>query len=64
VPSAEYDLDPMKVESQARIIAHSITMVDLLRKITDYAEESPGNLPNQLMDLVGRAREVVRQLEN
>jgi hypothetical protein len=54
----------MKVESQARIIAHSITMVDLLRKITDYAEESPGNLPNQLMDLVGRAREVVRQLEN
>lgn len=64
VPSAEYDLDPQKIESQARIIAHSLSMVDLLRKISDYAEESPGNLPNQLMDLIARGRELLKEIEN
>lgn len=64
VPSAEYDLDPHKVESQAKVIANSLACVSLLRKITEYAEDSPGNLPNQLMDLLVQAREVIKRIEN
>lgn len=63
VPGAEYDRNPADVEWQARVISHALNCVHLLRSISDYAEESPENLPNQIMDLVHDAKNILKSIE-
>ncbi len=64
VPGAEYDHNPAEVEWQARVISHSLSCVNLLRKITDYAEEAPENLSNQLVSMVLDAKNILKSIEN
>jgi len=63
VPGAEYDRNPADVEWQARVIAHSLMCVKLLRSIVDFAEESPENLPNQMVGIAQDARGVLKAVE-
>lgn len=64
VPSAEYDLNPNRIEMQARIIAQSVQCVALLRKFSDYAEQRTEGMSNQLGDLVEDARIILAAVEN
>lgn len=63
VPGAEYDLDPHRVERQARIVANAPRFMSLLNEIVEYAEEAPENVSNQLMDIIQRARHVISNIE-
>lgn len=64
VPGSEYDLDPGRVEMQARIITQSLHCVTLLRKMSQYADEQPENFSNQLLDLVHEARRILANIQN
>ncbi len=64
VPGAEYDLDPLRVEFQAKVIANALDCVDVLRKIHEHAEDAPENLSGQLVELMGRARAIIKKIEN
>lgn len=63
VPASEYDLDPSRIEAQARVIANSLACVHLLRELVDLAAEAPENLSNQIMDVVQQARDVIKKIE-
>ncbi len=64
VPGAEYDLDPLRIEFQAKVIANALECVDVLRKIHDHAEESPENVSDRLADLMMRVRNVLKEIES
>jgi hypothetical protein len=63
VPGAEYDLDPHRIEVQARIMSHALKFMVLLRELVDYVEESPENVSNRLVTLAQDARNLVAHAE-
>jgi hypothetical protein len=42
VPSAEYDLDPCRIERQAEIIVRVPIFMKLLEQFVEYADREPG----------------------
>ena len=64
VPGSEYDRDPERIESQARVIANSLNCIHLLKQLIGVANETPENLSDQLMDVAQKAREVIKAVEN
>jgi len=63
VPGAEYDQDPERIEMQARIIASSVKCVNVLRRLHEFAKESPENLSNSMADLAHEARMILKEIE-
>ena len=63
VPGAEYDLDPQRIERQARIMTSALKFMTLLYELVDYASESPENMSNRMHDIVQRARSAVANVE-
>ena len=64
VPGSEYDRDPERIETQARVIANSMNCVHLLKKLVGVATETPESVPDQLMDVAQKARDVIKAIEN
>src|ERR1700743_3838401 len=46
VPGAEYDLDPAKVEEQARLIASAPLLATFAASLVDWARKSGEDMPN------------------
>ena len=63
VPGAEYDLDPQRIEFQAKVIASALDAVDVLRKINDHAEDSPENISDELADILVRVHDILKSVE-
>ena len=63
VPGAEYDLDPLKVERQAQMIAAAPQLASLARMLVDWARKSGEEMPAELADLAHRAQDVVNSIE-
>jgi len=64
VPGVEYDLSPDRIELQARIMAASPKFMVLLRRLIEYAETNPENLPEELLVLARDAQTVIEQTKN
>ncbi len=60
VPGAEYDRDPVKIESQARLIVSSQKLLRLAKALEDLVSETIEDAPFELQRLAAAAREVVR----
>ena len=54
VPGAEYDLDPAKVEEQARLIASAPQLAAFANGLVDWARKSGEDMPNALVELAHR----------
>lgn len=63
VPGAEYDLDPHRIEQQARVIARTPVLMALLHRLVDFADKEPENLSHGMMELAHLSRRVVLELE-
>ena len=59
VPGAEYDLDPMKVEQQARMIAATPQLSSVARRLVEWARKSGEEMPADLADLAHHAQDVL-----
>jgi len=59
VPGAEYDLDPEKVERQARMIASAPRLVAFATGLIDWARKSGEDMPNALVELAHEAQDVL-----
>jgi len=59
VPGAEYDLDPVKVEKQARMIASAPRLVAFANGLIDWARKSGEEMPNTLVELAHEAQDVL-----
>src|SRR5260370_32516747 len=58
VPGAEYDLDPAKVEEQARMIASAPRLVTFASALVDLARQSGEDLPTALVQLAHDAQDI------
>jgi hypothetical protein len=64
VPGQEYDRDPMRIERQARMIASSARMLDVVRALARAAQDYPGELPADLVRLSRDAVAVLRYVDD
>jgi hypothetical protein len=63
VPGAEYDLDPHRVERQARLIANAPRLESLARELVDWARKSGEEMPAALAGLARDAQDVIAEIE-
>jgi hypothetical protein len=59
VPGAEYDLDPARIERQARLIAHSPRLVSFASGLIDWARKSGEDMPSALVELAHEAQDIL-----
>ncbi len=63
VPGAEYDLDPERVERQARLIANAPVFESLAHELVDWARKSGEDMPSSLADLAHKAQDLLSHVE-
>jgi hypothetical protein len=62
VPGAEYDLNPDRVERQARLIASAPLLETFAQNLVEWARKSGEEMPTSLVDLAHEAQDVLAQL--
>jgi hypothetical protein len=63
VPGAEYDLDPVTVEQQARLIANAPRLAAFASELIELARLSGEELPESLVQLAHNAQDVLSEVE-
>ena len=63
VPGAEYDLDPLKVEEQARLISFAPQLAAFAGALVDWARKSGEDMPNSLAELAHRAQDILSEVK-
>lgn len=63
VPGAEYDLDPERIERQARLITAAPRLMTFAQMLVDWARKSGEDMPSSLADLAHEAQDVLTQIE-
>jgi hypothetical protein len=63
VPGAEYDLDPAKIERQARMIASSPKLFGFASGLIDWARKSGEDMPQSLGELAHEAQDVISAID-
>ena len=63
VPGAEYDLDPNKVEEQARLIAASPQLAAFASGLVDWVRKSGEDMPDSLVELAHQAQDLLAHVK-
>ena len=63
VPGAEYDLDPARMEEQARLIANAPQLASFASSLVDWARKSGEEMPNELVELAHQAQDILTEVE-
>ena len=62
VPGAEYDLDPYKIEMQARIIANALSLLKLTQELVEFVDENPEDASAEVLELAKRGDNALRMI--
>lgn len=62
VPGAEYDLNPGRIERQARLIASAPTLEIIARALVEWTRRSGEEMPAELADLAHNAQDVLAMI--
>jgi len=63
VPGAEYDLDPLKVEEQARLIASAPQLAAFANGLVEWVRMSGEDMPDALANLAHEAQDLLAQVK-
>jgi hypothetical protein len=63
VPGAEYDLDPQKVEMQARLIASAPHLASFANGLVEWARKSGEDMPSTLVELAHSAQDILAHVK-
>ena len=63
VPGAEYDLDPERIERQARLIANAPQLESFAAELVDWARKSGEDMPNSLVQLAHEAQDLLTRVD-
>lgn len=63
VPGAEYDLDPARIERQARLISHAPALAAMAKNLVDWTRQSGEEMPVALADLAHNAQDLLTRIE-
>ena len=61
-PGAEYDRDPRKIETQARLIEQSPRLMAIAKDLLNLVGEAPEDAPEELQALAKRCADVLRSV--
>ena len=64
VPGAEYDLDPSRIERQARLISSAPKLAAFASGLVEWARKSAEDMPNELVQLAHDAQDILTKVEN
>jgi hypothetical protein len=64
VPGAEYDLDPDRIERQARLIANAPQLEAVAQDLIDWARKSGDDVPDAAIKLARAAQDLLAQIAN
>jgi hypothetical protein len=64
VPGGEYALSPDRIEQQARMIASVPRLAAIVRKLSDWAQETTDEAPASLLKLLNESSEAIAYLNN
>ena len=64
VPGAEYDLDPQRIERQARLIASAPQFENLAQDIVDWARRSGDEMPAALAEIAQDAQDILTRVND
>jgi hypothetical protein len=63
VPGAEYDLEPHKVETQARLIASAPRLARIADELVNWARQSGEEMPSTLVQLAHDAQDILADVK-
>ncbi len=63
VPGAEYDLNPERVERQARLIASAPLFEAFAHELVEWARKSGEDMPSSLVELAHEAQDLLDKVE-
>jgi hypothetical protein len=63
VPGAEYDLDPTRIERQARLIASAPALEAFAKNLVEWTRRSGEEMPTALADLAHNAQDILVRIE-
>ena len=63
VPGAEYDLNPLEIELQARLISSAPQLAALAGSLVDWARKSGEDMPNTLAELAHNAQDILAHVK-
>jgi hypothetical protein len=63
VPGAEYDLDPRKIECQARLIAAAPRLAAFATALVEWTRKSGEEMPSALVDLAHDAQDILTGID-
>ena len=63
VPGAEYDLDPVKIEKQAQLIAAAPRLAAFARTLIEWTRTSGEEMPSELAQLAHAAQDILSRLD-
>ena len=63
VSGAEYDLNPDKIEKQARMIASAPHLVGLAQNLIDWARKSGDDMPSDLEQIAHEAQDLIASVD-
>lgn len=63
VPGAEYDLNPNRIERQARLIANAPALERIAKALIDWARKSGEDMPSELADVAHDAQDILAKVE-
>jgi len=59
----KYDLDPNKMEEQARLIASAPRLAAFAISLVDWARKSGEDMPNELAELAHKAQDLLADVK-
>lgn len=62
VPGAEYDRDPNRIESQARLVVHAPQLLQLAERFSNAVKSNPDSCED-LVEIARKADEFIRQIK-
>ncbi len=63
VPGAEYDLNPERIEQQARLIASAPLLAGLAAALIDWARKSGEDMPSELVNMAHDAQDIIAHVK-
>ncbi|MBL4595477.1 MAG: hypothetical protein JKX99_02750 [Robiginitomaculum sp.] len=63
-PGAEYDRDPLRIEFQARIIASSLQLLRIAKRLDEHISRNSIDASAQMAELAQEARQIIRFVED
>jgi hypothetical protein len=63
VPGAEYALSPSRIEAQSRLIAASPRLAAIVKRLSAWAKDAPGEIPDDLLELLRQSREILAYID-